>query len=80
MIVFKKDSEGGHHKYSHIECDVPDCKGVSPPADELVKESLFARGWYIKDGKHRCPAHYDDDTPAHGPLEREADGSEGFVR
>lgn len=81
MIVFKKTADGvGHHEYSHIECDAPGCIIVSPTAADLLKQSLFVRGWFIADGKHRCPDHYHDEVEPQGPLERAHDGSEGFVR
>ena len=78
MIVFKKLETG--KEYSHIECDFPGCIVVSPIAADLLKESLFQRGWFVKDGKHRCPEHFHDDGLPCGPTERAADGSEGFVR
>jgi hypothetical protein len=80
MIIFKKTTDGTHHQYSHIECDAPGCDAVSPTAENLVRESLFARGWFVTGGKHRCPEHFHDDIQAQGPLDRAADGSEGFVR
>jgi hypothetical protein len=80
MIVFKKAADGGHHKYSHIECDVAGCDAVSPTAEQLIQESLFARGWFVAGGQHRCPKHFHDETAPHGPVERAADGTEGFVR
>jgi hypothetical protein len=81
MIVFKKATvENGLHSYSHIECDVPGCTIVSPTANMLLESSLFARGWFVADGKHRCPEHFHDEIEPHGPVERAADGSEGFVR
>jgi hypothetical protein len=81
VIVFKKSVDGReHHGYSHIECDVDGCGAVSPTFDELGKQNLMERGWYVAAGKHRCPNHVDEDIPGRGPLERAADGSEGFVR
>lgn len=82
MIVFKKSDNPafGGKEYSHIECDVPGCGRVSPTADDLARLSLFARGWFIVSGMHRCPEHFTADTQANGPIIREADGSEGFVR
>jgi hypothetical protein len=81
MIVFKTNEDPkGHRKYSHIECDAPGCIVVSPTAAELLKQSLFERGWFIAGGKHRCPEHYHEEVEAHGPITREHDGSEGFVR
>lgn len=81
MIVFKKAAdEEGHRAYSHIECDAPGCIIVSPTAADLLKESLVTRGWFIAGGQHRCPEHFDEATTAQGPVERAADGSEGFVR
>lgn len=83
MIVFRKSERPGFNgkEYSHIECDVEGCGTVSPPVAELVSgKSLFERGWFIKDGKHRCPEHVNTEAGAQGPIVREADGSEGFVR
>lgn len=78
MIVFRKTETG--RTYSHIECDFPDCATTSPIASELLKESLFQRGWFVAGGKHRCPDHFHDEIEPCGPIERAADGSEGFVR
>lgn len=81
MIVFKTNKiPEGHREYSHIECDAPGCIVVSPTSAELLKESLFARGWFIAGGKHRCPEHFHDDVEPQGPITRARDGSEGFVR
>lgn len=82
MIVFKKAvDEKAHRAYSHIECDAsPECSAVSPPASDLLKKNLFERGWFVHNGMHRCPEHYAVEIPARGPVERAADGSEGFVR
>jgi hypothetical protein len=81
MIVFKKTvNDEGHRQYSHIECDAPDCIVVSPATAELLEKSLSVRGWFIAGGKHRCPDHYHDEIGPQGPVERAADGSEGFVR
>lgn len=80
MIVFRKAEGDTHHKYSHIECDAPGCTVVSPTADMLLQMSLFARGWFVAGGQHRCPEHFHDDVRAQGPVTRAADGSEGFVR
>lgn len=79
MIVFKANGEN-HRSYSHIECDFPGCIVVSPIAADLLKESLTERGWFIAGGQHRCADHFCDDTTPCGPIERAADGSEGFVR
>lgn len=78
MIVFKKTANG--RGYSHIECDVPECTIVSPDAAGLLQKSLFQRGWFVAGGKHRCPEHFHEEVETHGPIERAADGSEGFVR
>jgi hypothetical protein len=81
MIVFKKATdETGTHSYSHIECDAPGCFNVSPSAEKLIQMSLYARGWFVAGGQHRCPEHFDDETPPQGPVDRAADGSEGFIR
>lgn len=81
MIVFKKATdEGAAHSYSHIECDAPGCVVVSPTADMILQMSLFERGWFVAGGKHRCPDHFNDEIEPQGPVERAADGSEGFVR
>lgn len=83
MIVSKtSDSPAfGGKEYSHIECDAAGCIVVSPPAAELLKgPSLFERGWFISNGKHRCPEHFHDDVETQGPVIRKADGSEGYVR
>jgi hypothetical protein len=81
MIVFRKATDDRqHHSYSHIECDVDGCSAASPTYEELGKRNLMERGWYISAGQHRCPEHFNEDTPPQGPIERAADGSEGFVR
>jgi hypothetical protein len=70
----------GHRQYSHIECDAPGCTVVSPTAADINPKSLFARGWFVAGGQHRCPEHFDVEVGPQGILERAADGSEGFVR
>jgi hypothetical protein len=81
MIVFKKTvNNEGHRQYSHIECDAPGCDVVSPTAAELLNQSLQVRGWFIAGGQHRCPDHFCHSIEPQGPVERAADGSEGFVR
>lgn len=60
------------HRYSHIECDVVGCGAQSPPSAELQKGlNLVERGWYIDGGLHRCPTHYHDEVPPHGPQYRD---------
>lgn len=79
MIVFKR-GEKIANEYSHVECDVPGCGFMSPPTDELAVKNLFERGWFIKNGTHRCPNHFDTGVIGKGPVVRAADGSDGPVR
>lgn len=56
------------HRYSHIECDVEGCGAVGKPEDG---RSLMDMGWFIFPGRHRCPAHHEEDVPARGPQYRD---------
>lgn len=78
MLVFVLLPENEHtaerkHRYSHIECDVVGCGQRSPISAELQARgaSLMDRGWFIDGGLHRCPKHYHDEVPPHGPQYRD---------
>jgi hypothetical protein len=63
-------TEHKQHHYSHIECDVPGC-GVRAPKPSEMQGGLMHMGWWIGPGQHRCPRHYHDEVPAHGPQYRD---------
>ena len=68
----KEQTPHRSHQYSHIECDVPDCGARAPTPSELPSgKSLFDIGWFLKGGQHRCPDHFDVETPAGGPQYRD---------
>ena len=59
------------HRYSHIECDV--CNERAPSLGEITaKGGLMGLGWFIDGNAHRCPKHYHDEVPGHGPQYRDA--------
>lgn len=73
IVLVSKLSNGDEaHAFGGIACDVEGCD-VHEPQPPANRKDLAAEGWFIAPGKHRCPAHRNEDVPGRGTEHRYAE-------